>query len=408
MAIAHRKGLAAALMLAGALLLAASPAQADVMKASPSFRKAAEAAQASLETGDLPAANTRISSLQPASALEKYMLASLRFEYAARRNDLRAQRSAVAEMLASGAAPEKQQGYLHYLLGYSSAQLGDANDALSHLSNARKAGYDTSEVALLMAEVHLRRHQGAEALAQFNQAIAKEDAAGRAVPASWLERGAAIAYSQKNYPGFVALATRRLRMAAGPGEWRTAISSYIAGAAADKEAQLDLYRLQNAIGALATERDYHAYSRLAAELGYASEAQSVIEAGRARGKLLPADAVTAPLLASLKAKATANLAEAQKLQGKAASAASGPVALKGGDRLLSAGQYAAAAAYYDQALRKGGVDKDKIGARLGIALARAGETERAKTVLAQVGGRWGEVAAYWASFVANPPSAVAS
>lgn len=389
-------------VLAGAFLFASVPAQAGEMKASASFRQTADAARSSLEAGDLTTGYNRIASLQPSSALEKYMLASLRFEYAARRNDFRSQRTAVADMLASGGAPVSQHGYLHYLSGYFAAQLNDSDEALQHLSNARKSGYDTTDVALLTAEVYLRLHRGTEALAIFNQAIAKEDAAGRVVPAEWLERGAAIAYGQKNWSSFASLASRRLRMATAPGEWRTAISSYIAGAAAEKEAQLDLYRLQYAVGALASERDYAAYSSLAAELGYASEAKAIIEAGRSKGKLLPTDPATAPLLISLKPKAVADIAEAQKLRGKPSPAVSANLALKNGDRLLSVGEYGAAAAYYDEALRKGGGDKDRIGARLGIALARAGDKERARTVLGQIGGRWAEVAAYWASFVANP------
>src|SRR3546814_17641345 len=64
----------------------------------------------------------------------------------------------------------------------------------------------------------------------------------------------------------------------------------------DAQVQLDLYRLQAANGAMASERDYQAYAQLAEKTGYSAETKAIIEAGRSAGKLTPTPAATAQLL----------------------------------------------------------------------------------------------------------------
>jgi hypothetical protein len=388
---------AAGLALVGSVIAHAQTSPAPLY-ASKSFRDAASAVQARLNANDIAGAEGRLVTLTASSQLERYMLGALKLETASRRNDFRGQWIAVNEMLSSGAAPAEQLGYLRYLSGYLASQTGSYEDAIKQLLAARQAGYTSPSLNLLLADNYVRRKNGTDALAAFQQAVTLQDAAGKVVPVEWLDKGAAIASSAKNWSAFAQIQSRRLTKEASPGAWRSATANYILGAVPDAEAKLDLLRLQNATDALASERDYEAYAATASSLGRASEAKSIIEAGQRDGKLLNGNPAIAPLLSKSSASAAKNLSEMESLKGKSSKVASAVAAVSAGDRLLSGALYDEAAAYYRAALVKGTSAKDKVNTRLGIALSRSGNHEGAKAAFGQVKGAWADVAAFWGAW----------
>lgn len=391
-------------LLFSGLLLAAVPfagaAQAG-QTADPKFRDAVAKVQGRLKAGDTAAAQSALASLAPASPLEKYMTASLSLELAAKRNDIMAQRKAVAEMLASGAAPKAELPYLNHVAGYLSYQTGATDNAITYLTRARELGRADTQASLMLAESYARKKRYADAVKLLGETVDAQIAAGKPVPASWYDRGASMAYAGKDWSSVARFNAGKLRDPAQSGpDWRTALTTYAEVARPDSEAQLDLYRLQAATGALASERDYQGYAALAAKQGYPVEAQSVIESGSASGQLASFDPVIAPLLRTVKPRAAKDLATIKSLQGgKGASAATAAKAAQDGDALLAGSQYAAAVPYYKAALSKGGVDSNRVSTRLGIALARSGDFGGAKQALAQVSGSWAPVATYWSAWV---------
>lgn len=397
-----------ALLMAGlclALGMAAAPSQAkeasgtaNVAYASRAFRDAAAKAQTSLAGNDLAGAGGIISALVPTSPLEIYLAASLRMELAARRGDVSAQRKALADMLASGAVPPREEGRLRYLAGYAALQAGASQEGISQLTRARALGEDGPAQSLLLADAHLRKSRAAEALPLVEHAIAKQAASGKPVPLSWYDRAASLAYAQKDWSALARFHTAKLSQSTVAADWRSATAAYIAGAQPEREAELDLLRLQGAAGALASERDVQGYAALAAGQGYAAEAKAVIEAGQKSGELAATDPVSKGLLVSLAPKAVRNLADLKPLPGKAAIAATGKAASESGDKLLANAQYAEAVQYYRAAIGKGGVDLDRVNTRLGIALARSGDGAGAQAAFAQVKGKWGDVARYWSAW----------
>ncbi|MBB6123237.1 tetratricopeptide repeat protein [Sphingobium subterraneum] len=376
-------------------------AASSAASASAAFRTAAAAAHTSLAANDLAGARTAISGLAPASALETYLAASLRMDLAVRSNDTASQRKALADMLGSGAMPAGQEGYLRYLAGYAALQAGASDEGIDQLQRARALGQTDPHVSLLLVDAYLRRKRPDDAISLLQETIDKQRAAGQAVPVTWYDRGASLAFNRKNWPQLARFYAGRLTEKPTPGDWRTATSSYIFGAAPDKEAQLDLIRLQAATGALASERDVQNYATLAAGQGYSAEAKTVIEAGRSNGELSAVDPVTKPLLASLAPKAVKNLAALKTLPGRSALATGGQAAADSGDALLANAQYAEAVPFYRAALTKGGVDASRVNTRLGIALARSGDLQGAQAAFAQAKGPWADVAAYWNAWVVN-------
>ncbi|MGE4324247.1 MAG: tetratricopeptide repeat protein, partial [Sphingobium sp.] len=182
-------------------------------------------------------------------------------------------------------------------------------------------------------------------------------------------------------------------------DWRTALVNYVAGSGLDSQGQLDLYRLQAANGAMASERDYQAYATLAEKAGYPAEAKAIIEAGRAAGKLTTKHGPTAQLLKTVTPRATKEIAGLPALAKKAAAGGKGGPAMALADIYFSQGQYPQAVEFYQMALTKGDVDTSRVHARLGIAMARSGDLAAAKQALAQADGNWAAVAGFWSIWV---------
>jgi tetratricopeptide (TPR) repeat protein len=231
--------------------------------------------------------------------------------------------------------------------------------------------------------------------------IARQKASGQPVPLAWIDRGISMAYQAGDWAEVGQLYRDRLNQQDGKPQWRTALVNYQAAAELEPQLQLDLYRLQAANGAMASERDYQSYAQAAEKSGYYSEAKAIIESGRSAGKLTPTQSVTSQLLKSVTPKATKELAALPAQVKKAQAASNGKDALAVADSYFSLGQFPQAVENYRLALSKGGVDAGRVNARLGVALARSGDLDGAQATLAQVTGDWTAMAGFWSSWAAH-------
>jgi len=388
-------GFIAAALFCSAIPLSCIAAEAQPITASSTFRTAIERARNMIAGGDIGGAAGVLAGLSPSSPFEKYMAASLGMELAVKRNDTEAQRAAVTRMLESGAAPEGELPRLNHIAGYLAARAGATDTAIAYLSRARTLGVSDPRASLLLVESYARLRRYDDAARVLGETIAASKQAKQAVPASWYDRAASLALTRKDWAGLASASAAKL---ADPSltapDWRSAIVTYLGNAQPDKEAALDLYRLQSAVGAMASERDWHVYATAAAEQGQAAEAKAVIAAGQASGGLTKAD----PVVASLQRSVQAARSAATKVPAANAPGLTGAQAAEAGDDLLAGGRFAEAAPYYRAALGKGGADRGRVTTRLGIALARSGDLNGAHTALAQATGRWAEVAAFWSAW----------
>ena len=388
------------------VMLAAVPAAAKkpvvsgpVIDMSESFRAAAKAADAAIKVGDVATAQAQIGGLVPVSDFEAYTAAALRFELAVQRGDRQAQRVALTDMFKTSSVPKKDAPRLRYVAGYLSYVVGNNDDALAQLDYAKTLGYDSIEATMLRADIALRRNKPRDARPYIQEALARQKASGKAVPAAWYDRAISLAYGSGDWAEVGSLYRERLARYDSAADWRSALANYLAAPGIDSQLQLDLYRLQAANGAMASERDYQGYAQLAEKAGNFAEAKAIIEAGRAAGKLTATQATTAALMKSVSPKAAKQIAAVPAAAKKAANAKDGSAALAVGDSYFSLSQFPQAAEQYRLALAKGGVDQGKANARLGIALARSGDLAGAKAALAQVSGNWANVAGFWSVWV---------
>lgn len=387
--------LTALLILSPATAWAASPNRPSDVAMDKAFRTAVQRAQAAIAVGDLNAATAQVSALMPATPVEKYAAAGLRMEIASRKSDAQGQRKALNDMLESRATPAGEEPRLRFLSGYYSFVVGNYEDAIAQLDYAKQLGYDPLEATMLRADSQFRRGKKAEGLAYLKEAMEREKAAGKAIPATWYDRAISFSYQLGAWSDVAQWYQQKLAAYPGAQNWRSGIVNYLAAPGMDTQVQLDLRRLQAATGAMASERDYQEYAALAANNGYEAEAKAVIEAGRANGKLPVNDAKTAALLKKITPKVKAYIAGLPAAEKKAASAPDGAAAMAVGDAYFSLGQYPQAATQYRLALSKGGIDAQRVNTRLGVALARSGDLAGGRTALAQVLGNWANDARFW-------------
>ncbi len=399
--LAHGAGL-----LIISTMLAAAPAHAKKViligppiEMSDSFRATAAAAQAALQSGDWSTAIAQIKTLTPATDFEIYVAAGLRLKAASLRGDVQAQRIALSDMFKSSAVPQTDAPQLRYMAALYSFQVGNYDDTLAQLQYARTLGYAGVDADLLTADVYLRKNKVKDAKAIVDKILADQRAVGKPIPMAWYDKAISLAYQTGDWDGVGSLYRERLVLYPSTGNWRTGLSNYLSAPGMDPQIQLDLYRLQAANGAMASERDFQAYATLAERNGNNAEAKAIIEAGRSAGKLMPTQAVTAKLMKTVTPKATKEIAALPAAVKKAAAASSGSAALAVADSYFSLGQFPQAVEQYRLALSKGGVDANRVNSRLGVALARSGDLVNAKAVLAQVTGEWSDLAGFWSVWV---------
>jgi hypothetical protein len=403
-------GAVALLLTAGGI---SSPAQAKkkVVNVGPpiamsdAFRAAAQSAETALNAGDVAGANAQIASLSPASDFEVYVAAGLRFQLAANRNDIQAQRIALTDMFKSSAVPPNDAPRLRYLAGLYSFYVANYDDTMAQLNYARTLGYTGVDATLLMADTYIRRNKPKDARAMVEQAFIQLKAEGKPIPTAWYDKAISLAYQTGDWAGVGALYRERLAAYPSTANWRSALVNYSAAPGMNPQIQLDLYRLQAANGAMASERDYQAYALLAEKNGNNAEAKAIIEAGRAAGKLSPTQAVTAKVMKDVSPKAAKEIAGLPAAAKKAVAASDGGAALAVADSYFALSQYPQAVEQYRAAIAKGGIDAGRANTRLGVALARSGDMASAQTALAQIsGGEWGNLAGLWSVWVEQQAS----
>jgi hypothetical protein len=335
----------------------------------------------------------------PVSDFEAYTAAALRFELAVLKRNFQAQRVALTDMFKTASVPKKDAPRLRYVAGYLSYVVGNYDDALAQLDYAKTLGYDAIDATMLRADIYLRKNKVKDARPYVQDALARQRASGQPIPAAWYDRAISLAYNAGDWAEVGSLYRERLAHYGSAPEWRSALANYLSAPGLDTQSQLDLYRLQAANGAMASERDYQAYAQRAEKAGNYAEAKAIIEAGRSAGKLTATQAVTSSLMKSVTPKAVKQIAAMPAAAKKAAGAKDGSAAMAVADSYFSLSQFPQAAEQYRLALSKGGVDQSKVNARLGIALARSGDLAGAKAALAQVTGDAANVAGFWSVWV---------
>lgn len=393
--------LGVALALAPAIGVAAAkekPAAAPAMTLSKEFRAAVGPAQAALKASDFAGADPKVTAAEAVATTpdDKFIAAQLRLQLGSATKNQAMQQKAVTAMLASGSTlGAAETPRLNYYAGQFAYAGNDFPRALQLLSEAERLGYKENDVYLLLAETNFKLNQVPAGLAYVDKAIAQSTAAGEKPKEAWYARAASVSYKAKLQAETGKWTRAQVKAYPTPENWRSALVIYRDSGQRDGNLNLDLFRLMRLTKSLAGERDYYEYASLTTERGLPGEAKSVIDEGLATSAFPASSKAITELRTMAGAKIASDRASLAAAERQAAAGATGRVAAATADAYLGYGEDAKAIALYRTALTKGGVDADAVNTRLGIALARSGDKDGARSTFALVKGPRAEIAAFW-------------
>ena len=399
-ALALALGAATASVVIAPAAIAAKP-KAPNIKMSDGVRNAIIASQNAQKSNDLATAQAKVNEAKAAIQTDddRYVVGSQQYDLGKAANDAKLQEEGIGNMLQSGKVPAENQGQYYTAYGQLAYSNNDFANAENALQQAIQRSPADTQIYALLAETKFKLNKPAEAVGLIQQAADKGDAAGQPIPKDWFGRGLAIGMQAKQAAPVAKLSLSWLKDYPERTNWRDALVIYRDLHPADPELDLDIMRLQRAAGALKGERDYAEYAE-ATYLKFPGEAKGVVDEGVAAGAINLAQSRSLKELSTIAGgKVAADKASLKK------SAPTGRTALGIADAYASYGDYASAIEMYDKAASLGGVDANTVNLRKGAALAKSGQKDAAKQVLAQVTGPRADLAQFWMVFIDHPPAA---
>ena len=376
----------------------AQPKAAQVqIKPSGKALKAIVDLQDTVKKNDFANVQAKVAAAQAVASTkeDRYLIGKLQLDAALAQKDNAALAAAIDTIAGSGYLDSSKVAGLYMDLGatyYNNKQYAQAQAAYR---KALAADPRNVEAPALIGESLFAQGQKAEAAAAFQQAIQARVAAGQKPDENLLKRATVIAYDAGS-PIAAELGRQWVTSYPSPESWRNSIAIYRNLNHPDVQGTLDLLRLMQATGALTVPNDYSLFVRASAEQSNYNEAQAVLDAGIAAKVVNPADPEFRDIIAGLKAKNKATIADLETAE----KTARNPSAyMRIGDWYYAMGRYAKAAEVYRQAVGKPGVDSNLANLHLGMALARSGDKPGATAALNAVTGTRADIAKFWLAYV---------
>lgn len=407
----------AATLLAGTATVAAAPAiaadknaaQGPNLKLSKEVLAPAQGAQKALAAKDTATAEPLVAAVEAAAKSEddKYIAASLRLNLEALKNNNPGVIAPLTVLVEHPKTPQTDKARFSYELGRLAAASKDYAGAGTWFERARSLGYSSPDLPMQIVKLKMDAGDIAGGQAELAKVIDAQVAAGQK-PAEELYRYPIAKTAQKKMTAETfAWIQRYLSAYPTTKNWRDMTVFYgiqpQSAITLDKGGKVDLYRLLRAGKALADQYDYEIYGQWAFDLGLPFETKTVLDEGKAAGKI-PANSANAVSIAAAAAKSISNEGSLSSLDARAKAAPNGKLPAGTADAYLGSDNYAKAIELYRLALQKGGVDADVVNTRLGIALARSGDKAGARAAFEAVKtSPRSDVAKLWILFLDHPP-----
>lgn len=387
--------------------MAEGPAMAQQAKAKTQNSKAFAAAYqpvadiVNAEGGDYASAKAQLPAVLAAIETpdDRFLGGSLSLMLGNKLKDPVLQRQGLELMLASGKADPAQVGQLQFFVGSLAYQAGDWAKARTALKAAMDAGYTQDNPEGLIAESYFKEGQAAQGLDYLKGLIDARAAAGQPVPDAWLLRGLKLAYESNMADKAAEWSAMLVSHKPTEESWLQALQVVNALVGADAQARLDVLRLMALTGSLSQRAEFETYVTTLDPRVLPSEAGKVLQAGIQKGAFTAGDPFYAETKRIVDTRSAQEAGLAADYAADAASARDGKPAFNAGDVYLSLGQYAKAEEMFKLALEKGGLDRDQILTRIGIAQVHQSKLAEAKTSFGQVSGTRAPVARMWTAYI---------
>lgn len=384
------------------------------LNVSPDVIKALQAAQKAAEAQDFATAKTALAEAdsKAQSNDDKYQIGAVKLNTSITSKDSALQTEALNQMLDSGLTPPEQAGQFNAVVAEQAMSAKNYDVAIQRGQAALAAGYKPEAVNPTLAQAYFGKAGTANASAEPARSLNQQGlaalkagadalkASGQPVPAQWYQIGVGRAEAAK-LPEVTDWAKWAYQAEPSGTNLRTLVRLFQrANPNITNRENLDVLRLMAVSGGLVIAADYTEYAEMASKTGIYGEVKSAIDAGRAKGVLNGTQGAdlyqtSVPKIAGDKSTLGAAEADARK-------ASTGKIAAATADAYLGYGDYAKAAAMFELAKQKGGVDADEISTRLGIAKTMGGDMASAKAAFEAVqGGTRKQIAGLWLAYLGS-------
>lgn len=387
---------------------------APKLNVSPDVIKALQTAQQAAEKQDFAGAKAALADAdtKAKSNDDKYQIGAVKLNTSIASKDAALQSEALNQMLDSGLTPPEQAGQFNAIAADQALQAKNYDVALSRAQAALQAGYKPEAVNVTLAQAYFgkagtanasvepQRGLNQQGLAALKAAAEATKASGGQVPAQWYQIGVGRA-AQAKLPEVTEWATLAYQANPSGENLRTLIRLFQqSNPNISNRENLDVLRLMATSGGLVVAGDYLEYAEMASKTGIYGEVKTAIDSGRSKGVLSASQG--GDLYQTAVPKISGDKSSLGSAEADARKAANGKIAAATADAYLGYGDYAKAAAMFELAKQKGGVDADEVNTRLGIAKALAGDAASAKAAFQSVqAGSRKKIADLWLAYLST-------
>lgn len=334
------------------------------------------------------------------TADDRYAIAALQARAAQAQKDNAGLAAAIDAMVATGRVPANEVQGLNLNAAQARYELKQYDQAATRADQVLAADPNNVNALLLLSETRIAQNRPGDAVPLLAKAIQLRAASGQKAPEGWYNRAAALAFNNK-LPSAAQLARDWAKAYPSAESWRAAILAFEPASGLKGDELLDLYRLQRAAGAMKSDADYGRYANIAMRAELHGEAKAVLDEGFAANAINRNKPDVAQFYAAAGPKATTGRTGLATAERTALASGAARSAMAAGDAHMSYGEYGKAASLYRAALGKSGVDAGLTNLRLGIALARAGDTAGATAAFNAVTGPRAGLAKLWADWLGS-------
>ncbi len=406
--------LALALGTAGGGLMLSAPAMAKDAgpQLSAGFRAIAMPLQKELEEakkkqGDaavIAAVKTRIEAGLAAAQTpdDKFFAGNFAVQGSMLNNDAALQRRGLEAVLASGKLPAAEVGKYNYYLGANAYSAKDFAAARQAFGAAVAAGFKENDVEALLAESYFSDNLAGQGLDVLMKAIEARTATGTPAPEAWYRRGLGVSYNAKLLGQAGRYSNALVAAYPSTQNWSGAISVVRTVGNFQPQEMLDLLRLMARTKSFSEGSEYLDYAQVADARRLPGEVLKILNEGITAGKVKATDNFVNESKGIANTRIAADKASLPGLERDARGAsANATLAMAAGDAFLSYDNPVTAAAMYQIAAGKPGVDMGRALTRLGIAQADQGKYAEAQATFAKVTGVRKPIAELWAIYAAQ-------
>ena len=381
-------GIACAVALTSPAILQAvlgSPAHADEAKPSisPEVSKPLVAAKAALEAKNYAEALNQLKEADAVSkktAYDEAIIEQLRLIAGLGSGDGAVAAKSYSALDASGnLSPDLKVRYAPEI-AKAFYRSKDYASAATFAGNYFQAGGNDPQMRILLAHSDYDNNDFANAVKVSNEAIDAYDKSGQKAPESLYQLAGASANKLGDKAAYAAVLERLTAAYPKPEYWADLVHQVAVKQGVSGKLDLDLYRLQDAVGALKSAGQYAEYADAANQAGLPGEAKTVMEKAYSAG--LPTTGADAQayskLRDSIQRAATSDQAGMTKAEAEAAKQPNGQALVSTGMDYYGYGQNDKAVSLIQAGIAKGGLkNPDEAKLHLGIAQLAAGNKAEA-------------------------------